>query len=113
MGGTNTWSTVLDWFVGNGEFTQVVTDHFSADLDLVVGTARMDSDDASDHFGEDDHVSQVGLNASWLFQFLGVLLGGDKTLEKSTVFSLETTVQSSAWTSVQHLDEGSSEIKTK
>ena len=35
VSGTNTGSTVTDWLVGHGEFTNVVVDHFWLDFDLV------------------------------------------------------------------------------
>jgi hypothetical protein len=35
VGGTDTWTTVLDWLVCDGELAQVVADHFWLDFDLV------------------------------------------------------------------------------
>ena len=35
VSGTNTGSTVTDWLVGHGEFTNVVVDHFWLDFNLV------------------------------------------------------------------------------
>ena len=35
VSGTNTGSTVTDWLVGHGEFTNVVVDHFWLDFDLI------------------------------------------------------------------------------
>lgn len=35
VGSTNTWATVLDWLIRDGELAQVVTDHFRLDFDLV------------------------------------------------------------------------------
>ena len=35
VSGTNTGSTVTDWLVGHGEFTDVVVDHFWLDFNLV------------------------------------------------------------------------------
>ena len=62
MGGTDTGPSVLDWLVGDGELAQIVTNHLGLDLDLVEGLAVVDTDDGAGHFGDDDHVPQVGLD---------------------------------------------------
>ena len=62
VGGTDTGPSVLDWLVGDGELAQIVTNHLGLDLDLVEGLAVVHADDGAGHFGDDDHVPQVGLD---------------------------------------------------
>lgn len=85
--------------------TQVVSDHLSADLNLIVGTTIVNSDDAANHFRQDDHVTQMSLDASWLLQFFSVLLGFDQTSQQRAVLLLQAAVQASASTGVQQLRE--------
>lgn len=67
MGGTNTWSTVLDRLVTDGEFGQVMSNHLRLYFYLVEGFTIVDSNDASDHLWNDDHIAQV--SSDW-FRFL-------------------------------------------
>lgn len=62
MGGTNTWSTVLDRLVTDGEFSQVMSNHLGLYFDLVEGFTIVDSNDASNHLWDNDHVAQVSSN---------------------------------------------------
>merc|ERR1711967_177336 len=66
LGGTNTGGTVLHRLVGDGELTEVVSDHVSLDLDLVENLAVVHTDNRADHLREDDHVAQVSLHTLWL-----------------------------------------------
>ncbi|CAN1292955.1 hypothetical protein LINPERPRIM_LOCUS21808, partial [Linum perenne] len=62
---TNTKSTVLNWFVRNGELSKVVTNHFRIDFNLIESLAII-SNDASNHFRNNDHIPQVGSHWLWL-----------------------------------------------
>lgn len=75
VGGTNTRATVLDWLVGNGEFAQVVSNHFglgksatkhnsltNLDFDTVENLAVIYTDNTANHLRNNDHVSAVCLN---------------------------------------------------
>lgn len=75
MGGSDTRSAVLDRFVGDGELRKVMTDHFSLDFDGVERFAVVDPNDTSDHFWDDKHVSQMGLDHSRLLVRWGFLPG--------------------------------------
>ena len=46
-------------FGGSGEFTEVMPDHFGADLDFDKGLAVVHGDALADELGEDDHVTAV------------------------------------------------------
>ena len=48
-----------DASAGQGEFTEVVPDHFGTDLDLDEGLAVVHGDALADELGEDDHVTAV------------------------------------------------------
>ena len=50
---------MLAWLVRDGELGQVVANHLGLDLNLVEGLAVVDSDDAANHLGDDDHIAQV------------------------------------------------------
>ena len=72
---TNTGLSVLGGFVSEGELAEISADHVEFDLDIVEGFSVVDSDVGSDHFGEDNGISQMGLDGDWLFSRRGVLLG--------------------------------------
>jgi len=67
VGGTNTRTTVLDGLVRDREFTQVVTGHLRLDFNSVESLAVVDANNATDHFWDDDHVTEVGLDDGGLF----------------------------------------------
>ena len=52
-------------FVGQRELSEVMPNHFRFDFDLVEGFSVMDTDDATDHVGKDNHVSEMSLHDSW------------------------------------------------
>ena len=70
VGGSDTGATVLDRLVCDGELAEVVSHHLGLDLHLVKGLAVVHAHDGSGHLGDDDHVSQVGLDD------VGFLVGG-------------------------------------
>jgi hypothetical protein len=73
VGGTNTGPTVLNRLVGDGELRKVVTNHLRLNLNLVEGLAIVDTDDASDHLRDNDHVAEVGPHWLWLLASRGIL----------------------------------------
>merc|ERR1712139_494559 len=66
LGGTNTGGTVLHRLVGDGELTEVVSDHVGLNLNLVEDLAVVHANDGTDHLREDDHVAEVCLDAGGL-----------------------------------------------
>jgi len=64
VGRTNTRSAVSDRSVGNGELTQIVTNHIGLDVHNVEHLAVVHSDGGADHLRDNDHVSEVGLHDS-------------------------------------------------
>merc|ERR550517_1502773 len=62
VGGTNTGPSVFDGFVRDTEFTQVVSNHFRLDFNLVKSLAIVHSNNAAGHLRNDNHVSQMCFN---------------------------------------------------
>jgi hypothetical protein len=92
VGGTNTRATVLDWLVSDREFPKVVANHFGLNFNLVEVLAVVDTNNATDHFRDNDHVAKMGLDGSRSLVHGGFSLGLAKTLEKRHLLSLQTTV---------------------
>lgn len=105
MGSSDTRSSVLDWFVGNGELGEVVTDHLRSDFDLVENFSVVDSDDGADHLWNDDHVSQMGLDWSWLLVCRSVLLGLSELLDETHWLALESSLELSSRSSVDNVHQ--------
>ena len=51
-----------------------MTNHLGLDFDLVELLSRVDGDDRADHLGDDDHVTEVGLDSVGLLVGLSLLL---------------------------------------
>lgn len=103
--GSDTWSSVLDWLVRDGELGEVVSDHLGSDLNLVENLSIVNSDDGSDHLWDDDHVSQVRLDRGRLLVGRGILLRLTQFLDKSHGLSLETSLELSSSTSVDNIHQ--------
>ena len=56
-----------NWPIRDGEFSQVVADHFRLDLDLDEGLAVVDTADVANHFWDDNHVSAVSFHDKQIF----------------------------------------------
>jgi hypothetical protein len=87
------------------EFTKVMTNHFRADFDLVESLTVVDTNDGTDHFRDDDHVTQVGLDGRGLFARGGFSLGLAKLLDETHGLALQTTLESSTGTAVDQIHE--------
>ncbi len=82
-----------------------MADHLRSDLNLVEFLARVDSDDAADHLGDDDHVTEVSLNKVGLLIGLGILLGLSQLLDQTHRLPLQTSVNSAAGTRVDDISQ--------
>jgi len=71
--GTNTGATVLDWFVCDAELSQVLTNYFRLNFNLILGLAVVNANNAANHFGHNDHVSKMRLDALRLLQSWSIL----------------------------------------
>merc|ERR1712113_16491 len=103
VGGADTGSSVLDWSVRDREFGQVVTNHFRLDFDLVELLSGVDTDDAANHFWDNDHISQVSLDQVRFLVWLSLLLGLAELLDETHRLALQTAVESTASTSVDNI----------
>ncbi|KAI6770073.1 hypothetical protein HG530_004702 [Fusarium avenaceum] len=71
----------------------------------IENSARVDADDATDHLGNDNHVTKVGLDEVGLLVGLSLLLGLAKLLDKTHGAALQATVDPAAGTSVDNIAE--------
>lgn len=105
VGSTNTGTTVLNGFVGQDEFTQVVTDHFRFNFNLAEIFAVIDTDDRAGHFGNDNHVSQVGLDNFGFLIWRSLFLGFAQFLDQGHWLAFQTTGETSAGTAVHQFNQ--------
>lgn len=96
VSGTNTGSTVLDGLIRDGELAQIVSDHLGLDFHLIEGLAIVDAHDGSGHLGDDDHVSQVGLDHVGLLIGLAFLLLLAELLDEGHGLALQTPAELAA-----------------
>ena len=91
VGGSDTRASVPDGLVGNSELSEVHSSHFGLDFNAAKHLSIVNSNDASDHLRDNDHVAEVGLNSTRLLSGRGVLLGSPEALDKGHRLALETT----------------------
>mgnify|MGYP003624095912 CR=1 FL=1 len=82
-----------------------MADHLGLNFDLVELLARVDADDAADHLGDDDHVTEMGLDEVGLLVGPSLLLGLAELLDETHGLALETAVESSTGTSMDEVTE--------
>jgi len=82
-----------------------VADHLRLDLNLVELLAGVDTNDAADHLGDNDHVTQVRLDDSGLLVRLGLLLGLAKLLNQTHWLALQTAVEAAAGAGVHDITQ--------
>lgn len=71
-----------------------MADHFGLDFDLVEFLARVDTDDAANHLGHNDHVSEMRLDQVGLLVGLCLLLRLAQLLDQTHRAALEASVES-------------------
>lgn len=89
----------------DGEFGKVVANHLRLDFDLVELLSGVDTNDGTNHLGDNDHVTEVSLDEVGLLVGLGLLLGLAELLDEAHGLALKTAVESSAGTSVDDIAE--------
>lgn len=104
---SNTGASVSDGGVGNGELSDVVTDHLSLNFDGNEGLSVVASNDGADHLGGDGDVTEVSLDGSGALSGIGVDtdLGGAELAHQIDLRLLESTVNLSADTSRVELEK--------
>ena len=61
-------------FVAEGELSEISADHVELDLNVVECFSVVDCDVVSNHFGEDNSVTEMSFDGDWLFSGLCILL---------------------------------------
>jgi len=69
VGSTNTRTVVLDGSVRDGEFGKVVTNHFRLDFNIVEGLTVVNTNNRTNHFRNDEQVTEVSLDSFRTFVF--------------------------------------------
>lgn len=82
-----------------------MANHLRLDLNLVELLAGVDTDDGADHLGDNNHVTEVGLDEVGLLVGLGLLLGLAELLDETHGLALQATVEASAGTGVDDITE--------
>jgi len=102
---TDTWPTVLDWLVCDGELAEVVANHFWLDFNLVEFLSRVDADDASNHLRNDNHITQMCLDEIRLLVWLCLLLCFAELLDETHGLALQATVEPASGAGVDDIAE--------
>jgi hypothetical protein len=82
-----------------------VPNHLWLDFDLVEFLAGVDTDDAADHLGYNNHITEMRLDEVRLLVGLGLLLGLSQLLDESHGLTLETAVEPTASTGMDEVTE--------
>ena len=83
-------------FVRQRELTEVMSDHLWFDFNLVEGFTVVNTDDASDHVGKDDHVSEMGFHNGRFLVGESFFLGLAEFLHQSHWLHFQTTSESTS-----------------
>jgi len=82
-----------------------VANHLRLDLHLVELLARVDTNDAANHLGDDNHVTEVSLDGVGLLVGLGLLLSLAELLDETHGTALQATVDPAASAGVDDIAE--------
>lgn len=82
-----------------------MANHLGLDFNSVELLSRVDGNDATNHFWNDNHVTEMGLDGVWLLVWLGVLLSLAELLDQTHRLALETTVEPTASAGVDNITE--------
>merc|ERR1719507_410515 len=88
--GSDTGPTVLHRLVGDGELSQVVSNHLWLHLNLCEDLAVVNSNNGSSHLGDNDHVPEVGLDHVGLLVGRSLLLLLPQLLDQGHWLPLES-----------------------
>lgn len=82
-----------------------MSNHLRLDLDLVEFLSRVDANNATNHLGNNNHVSQMRLDEVGLLIGLGLLLRLPELLDQTHRLALETSVEPTAGACVDDITE--------
>lgn len=105
LGVGDTGSAVSGGGVGDGELTKVHANHLGLDLNGGEGLTVVDTNDGTNHLGEDDHVSEVGLDNSGLLVGAGSELGLSELADENSGLLVKTSVEPSSGSGTDELLE--------
>ena len=105
VSGTDTWSSVFDRFISDTEFTQIMTNHFRFDFDLVEGLSVVDTDNTSNHLWYNQHITQMSLYNRWFLTKRNILLGFTQFSNQSHRFTLQPSVNASTSAGMQQSNQ--------
>ena len=80
-----------------------MANHLRLDFDLVELLSRVDTNNAANHLGDNDHVSQVCFDQVWLLIGLGFLLGLPQLFDQTHRLAFKTTVKPTTGTGVNNI----------
>jgi hypothetical protein len=87
------------------EFSQIMSNHLGLNFNLVEFLSRVDTNNATDHFRHNNHISEMGLDQIRLLVGLGFLLRFAKLLDQTHRLTLESSVEPTTGTSVDDIAE--------
>ena len=76
------------------EFPKIVTNHLWLDFNLVEALSVVNANHRTNHFWNNNHVSQMCSNSFWLLTSWCFLLGLVQLLNQSMSLTLQTTLES-------------------
>ena len=82
-----------------------MSNHLRLDFDLVEFLSRVDANNATNHLGNNNHVSQMRLDEVGLLIGLGLLLRLTELLDQTHGLALETSVEPTAGACVDDITE--------
>jgi len=82
-----------------------MTGHLRLNFDRVEDLAVVDTDDATNHFRDDDHVTEVGLDNRGFLIWRCLFLGFTKFLDEAHGLALQTALETSTSTGMDELNE--------
>lgn len=80
-----------------------MANHFRLDFHLVELLARVNTNDATNHLRNNNHVTEMGLDEVGLLVGLGLLLGLAELLDQTHGAALQATVDPAAGTGVDNI----------
>jgi len=102
---TDTGTSVSHWLVRNGEFSQVHAHHLRLHFHTAEHLSVVDTDNGSNHFRDNNHVTEVRLDTAGLFAGRGLLLGLTEALDERHGLALETAGHAATGASAHQLHE--------
>lgn len=95
MRSSNTRATMLYRLIRNGKLPQVVADHFRANFYLIKSLAVVNTDNRTNHFGENDHIAKVRLHHGRFLPNIAILLTFTQLIKKSLMLDSKATSNAS------------------